>query len=262
MTQRVPLPTLLARARRNKRPLIFFHVRSLDEVAAVVEASETTRKAAAIVIDTTEPLPYSLSSFVALAGELIGRSSSAISLAVAVHANHHSINQALSLGIETIIPIRHSESKEQYAALVAWTLRSTATTSQQVILDLGAQHDEVLFFASLGLHDIAAARVNVLSNRSERPRMRGAVLDEISATLRLPLIASSSLSVHSRTAKTSRLRISGTEDRRGLSEAYTAGLRAALHDRTLCDTARYSGKARKAAVNYAISQIEQICTTS
>lgn len=248
----VSLATQLARARRRRQVLAHVPVTTLDSALACLRAAEEAQRGIVFTVTTVQPLLYSLEFMVASLLHMGRTSSVPITVEVVIAPNHHAAEQVLALGAQVVTPLHHTVSLEQYRALISWASDRAAASQAEVVYVVPRipTTDDGLHALVTDLHGSGAValRAPLLSSQGEERNrvLRLSLVTEFLKVVRVPVIAAPDTYSHIQLKRLHELRIAGVGLGAELDEAFTGGLRAALHNRSLLEPDRYLPKAQLA----------------
>lgn len=251
--------TQLARAKRRKTPLLIVPVTVLEEAAAVVRGAETQGLGVALTIDATKPMLYSLEIFVHTV-LIVGRlSSNEVTVIVRCGPTHLAAEQALLAGAQAIIPTEGG-SQEQYVSLLSWCASRALYQGAEVIAapKLHANEDDLVrAFNQTRLGGMMLP----LSFVQEERAVKLSQIRHYHTRFRLPLIIQlDSMHTAAHLQKLKKADVMGVYVEDEFDEAFTAGVRTALRNRSQANPAVYLGKGGRAVEDKVVRYLGALCS--
>lgn len=254
----VSFSTLCARSKRHKQVLLSCNVTQLEIAQAAVRAAEHLHLPIILTLDTTKPLLTSLS--VIIAATLVMARESSASIAVEVRAEHHKpvIQQILESGAPTITPQLGSLSHEAALELVEWTAKVASAYGAETVLAASAATIRALLPEAVQQTGVVAVRIVAARSTERGKTVVPADVQDVLSMAKVPVIAEEELLSLAESRKLSRTGIAGLTIGKDLEEAFTAGIRTGLRNRSLYEPSRYLSTATLAVENITTNLLRQL----
>ena len=256
----VSFSTQSARVKRKGGALLVLPVAVIEQAAAAARAAEHSHSPLVLLIDATKPLLYSLDVFVATL-LMLGRSSSApITVAVYCGPTHVAAEQALEAGAQLIIP-EQRHSLEQYVSLLSWCAqRAAAQEADVVAAPLPSESLEQLLPL---LETVRVSGLFVSEEILQVENVFNPVLIKNFLTLaKMPILVELHRDHMPRSLKYCRKAgIGGFVIAHEVNQAFTAGIRTSLRDRTQYNPTQYLAQGSLAVEERISHYFETVCLT-
>jgi hypothetical protein len=255
----VSLSTQLARAKRLHKPLVFVQVTTLEIAVAAVRAAEHEKRSIVLTIDADHPLLYSLDYQVAATLQLGRMSRAEVTVEVITGANHLAVEQALMAGAQVVSPQVTNISESQMLALFGWAANQAVAQGAELMADFSYLHSSDWHQRSHALsakHQVAGFRAPLLDKDM---KLQAAALAADVKTLKLPVIAAAAEYRPSQLRRFTEIGVNGVTFTEVLDEAFTAGLRTALRNRSHNLARYYLPKGQLAVEEFLVTTFRQLC---
>ena len=254
----VSFSTQCARAKRKGGALLILPVVAIEQAAAAIRAAEHTEHPLVIMVDATKPLLYGLDIFISTLLNL-GRSSAVqITVGAWCGPTHVAAEQAFSAGAQFITP-KQKGSREQLISLLSWSATRGAAQMGEVVVH-PANHEHLESLMAL-IHDIPLAGL-FLSDEAIRVNgvINASLIKEITTIAKLPLMVSFTEDPLPKEIQRSvQAGVNGFVIEEEFDQAFTAGVRAALHNRSQSDPLFYLSKGSLAVEEKMARYLESLC---
>jgi hypothetical protein len=250
----IPVSTSLARAKRKKQPVLFCSADSLDIALTIIQVATSHSKPLVLSLDTTVSSALPASLFIKTIVDLAQDSPVEIGLSVQVPATEEAVKQALDLGVQSLIPtFSVGHSLDQMATSLRSLEKIARKKDAELIGYLSSAHpiEQVVRF----IHEsgIQTLLLPIVAEQSSRALFSSAYVSELTKACKIPLITCNQMVTIERLERAHKLGIQGFLLKELLAQAYTAGLRTGLRNRSAYQPAgyeRYAFKAVEKTISY------------
>jgi fructose/tagatose bisphosphate aldolase len=241
----VLLSSQLARARRRKQLLLSCQFAYLEIAVAAVRAAEAENLPLILTLDTHRVAAYPPDFLLRSVLELARLSSVSVAVEVRTEPLEQKNSFWLAAGAVTVTPDQGDLTEERYTALLTHVATTAVAYGAEAVATVSPEHSiqqvELLINTS-GAH---AARFSWDAQRKVTPDILAKTRD-LARALKVPSIADSAFHRPGDKKKLLQLGVSAITLHEELEEAYTAGLRTGLRNRSIIDPSVYTQKGHRA----------------
>ncbi|MBU6388889.1 class II fructose-bisphosphate aldolase [Patescibacteria group bacterium] len=230
----ISLSTLLSRAKRRKQPVIAPVVRDIEVAEAVLQAAEAERQSILFVLADDPAGVIPLSFLFSYVRQRAAHLETEISLQLRVPMQESAVKQALALGADSLsLEIHAEDAKITTVRFTAWAAAEAGRERAGMIGNLPDVTTLTKTEAFVRQTGVAALTVPVLMRHGQRSSVSPVFLRDLAAAVRIPVLASD-LEAAPRWIKPAlKAGVAGFYLDVSLDEAFTAGVRTALRNRSL-----------------------------
>jgi hypothetical protein len=250
--------TSLARNHRQKRLVLSCRCSHLEIATTAVRAAESQDASLILTLDLTAPLSYTPTYFLGAALLLARQSAVPIVIEVLIDPNRELVENAFMNGALVVTPRLESLSIAEAEAFLGWATKLAVAFGSEVIFSAttSALEKKIPDFAHA--FPIQAARINGAHLTEDGNRVIAERVQDICKNTHLPILADECAVHITDLHKLSKTGVAGVTVGRVLEEAFTAGLRTGLRDRSLYQPARYLKTANQAVENTIINLLDYL----
>lgn len=250
------LSTSLARNRRQKRLILSCRCSQLEIAAIAVRVAESQDASLIITLDLTRPLTVAPAFLVAATLLLARQSTVPVVVEAFVEPEEQTMLDVLTEGGLAIAPRIESLQAHLVEPTLAIAAKLTVAFGGELVICATTQGLEAKLADLVHTHDAQAVRI-----RGHHPSRQAVVPHEIQTLckdLHIPVIAEEIDLNPAELKKLSKSGVSGVTIGNVLEEAFTAGLRTGLRDRSLSEPARYYKTANRAVEETLINHFHYL----
>ena len=256
----VSLSVQSARAKRKGCGLLMLPVSALEQATAAVRAAETQKQPIVLIIDTTKPMLYGLELFANMLLTLGNVSSASVSVIALCAPNHIAAEQAISAGVQGIIPLRDGASTEQLVSLLSWCSTRASARNTEVFLSADKAHELHALLPLLDqvrLAGVLTSFESILVNSVFTPSLLKDIQDQTKLPIYLTFEEDPEPKLVIRLVKAG---VQGIVVSNEFDDAFTAGVRTALRNRSISNPVHYLGKGGLAVEDKIVRYLTLLCS--